>query len=241
MGPKPIRDLARLRSATRALKVALGREDSRYPVTEVDLVNSTEAELFEARVAELKRCLSPAGNSLAEPILALLTAMPSQSGAGLDQAMRLATFIEDLGDLPFFSVERACRDFRTGKAGDKHWAPTVAEIRDQAGCYVAPYRVELADLEEILEFGKEQRGQLEHAPDENERERVKAKFSELAASFRKVDPDAVSKTRAEAQAALDRMEAEGPWAPKLSERLRVTIKPATKPIETDEQLKECLR
>jgi hypothetical protein len=242
LGTRPARDLARLRSATRALKAAIARNDPRYPVTEDALANADETELFAVRRSELKRCLEPASTLLAEPILGLLTAMPSQSGAGLDQAMRLGTFIEDLADMPFFAVEQACRDFRRGVVGDKHWAPTAAELRERAEYHARAYRVELAEIDEILVFADEHRGKIpDRTAEEDERERIKGKFADLAKSFKKIDPDAVENTRAEAQAALDRMVAEGPWAPKLSERALATIREATNPIETEEDLKSCLR
>lgn len=116
---------------------------------------NAERQMFESRIAELRRWLRPAGQSVAEPVLGLLTAMPSQSGNGIDHAMRLTTFVEDLGDMPFFAVDAACKDFRLGRCGDGHWAPTAAEIRGRADHIAASYRVELADIGEVLEFAED--------------------------------------------------------------------------------------
>ena len=80
-------------------------------------------------------------------------------------------------------------------------------------------------------------------------ERMKAEFAKLLGELRASSDPLVKRqakpmseiTKTEAQAALDRMAAEGPWAPKLSAAARATIREATNPIETEEQLKDCLR
>ena len=80
-------------------------------------------------------------------------------------------------------------------------------------------------------------------------ERMKAGFAKLLAELRASSDPLVNRggkpmseiTKPEAEAALARLLADPQPLPQLSERLRATIKPAARPIETEEDLKQCLR
>ncbi len=158
--------------------------------------------MFAARRGELKRWLAPAGRSVTEPVLGLLTAMPSQSAGGVDPAMRVVTFVEDLGDLPLFAVARACSDFRRGIVGSKHWAPTAAEIREQAEKIAAPFWKELADVAEVAEFEPQQSGAIDDP--KSILSRVREVADATVRDIRGVPESDPEQVRIDAQAALDR-------------------------------------
>ena len=221
-GMSPLRSLSRLRSAVRSIKAALDADPERlerWPITDRDVPTSSELALFDARAKELLGWLRPGGASVAEPILALLTAMPSQSGGGVDHAMRATTFVEDLGDMPLFSVVQACREFRRGTIGEGHWAPTAAEIRRRADCHAVPYRAELAQIQEVLEFdGTVSRAQ----PPQSPRERVNALFAELMVDLARDRAEAADEARQRAQAALDAIDPTRPM-PEMSDALKAKM------------------
>jgi len=82
-----------------------------------------------------------------------------------------------------------------------------------------------------------------------DQERMKAGFAKILEELRASSDPPVKRegkpmseiTKPEAEAALERMLVDLQPLPQLSERLRATIKPATKTIETEEDLTQCLR
>lgn len=217
------------------------------PASTSDLPSADEADFLAHRKAEIEAFLAPGGQAVADPVSAVLIAMPSRAATAGDATAMRRLFAEDLGDLPYLAVALACKDFRLGKAGDGHWAPTAAEIRARAIEHIRPAEKELGSINEVLEF-------VETAPHaaaspKTSRETIAAGFAKLRKEIGiATDPFAPRRTnapadvtRAEAQAALDRMEAEGPWAPPLSDESRGFIRPATRPIETDDDFRETLR
>jgi hypothetical protein len=195
---------------------------NRFQITSREIPTPEEKSLFAARRDELKRWLAPAGRTVAEPVLGLLTAMPSQSAGGVDPAMRVVTFVEDLGDLPLFAVTRACSDFRRGVVGSsKHWAPTAAEIREQAEKIAAPFWKEFTDVAEVAEFEPPHVDRIDDPA--SMRERVRQVADDAIRAIRgipDVDPDQI---RSEAQAALDRMISDPQPPPAMSDALRAVL------------------
>lgn len=214
--------MSRLRSAARAIRAAAETDATRlerFPITERDTPTKDEVGLFEHRKIELERWLAPAGQGVAGPVLSLLTAMPSQSGAGVDQAMRLETFIEDLGDLPYFAVERACKDFRLGIAGAKHWAPTAAEIRERAHEHARQYRAELADIETVLELAANPPRLV--GATQSERADIVVQFRYFSVAIGGKDAETREQQRQKAQAALDTMDPSMPVPKPSAEALAI--------------------
>jgi len=79
------------------------------------------------------------------------------------------------------------------------------------------------------------------APAKTNPERMKAGFAKLLEELRASRDPLVTHAKPATEAASEGMPSDPQPLPQLSERLRATIKPATKPIETEEQMKECLR
>ena len=156
--------------------------------------------------------LAPASDSAIDAIAAVLASLPRRAESQNDAKIVLRLFVEDLGDLPRFAIEAACKDFRTGRAGDGHWAPSAAEIRTQAERLARSYRDELASITEILGFADRPQ-----EPSAVNRASIATRFAGLRAELaNNVDPFAAPKikllsdiTPSEAQANLDRMAAEG--------------------------------
>jgi hypothetical protein len=69
---------------------------------------------------------------------------------GIDAQTRAIVYADILRDLPPFAVAQACDDFCNGRAGDKKWAPTAAELKAVAERYAAPWKREQERIERVL-------------------------------------------------------------------------------------------
>lgn len=101
--------------------------------------------------ADLARWLSPAGEKAIVPhISSLMLSLKHENEDEAARKIRQRIWAADLADLPLFAVERACADFRQGRAGDGKWLPTQAEVRRVALQYAETFRKERSDVRAVL-------------------------------------------------------------------------------------------
>lgn len=140
-----------------------------------------EIEAFRRRRTELVDALRHAGEDALRPLIAsVFASLHHRDDDARDRAAMQRIYASDLADLPFFAVEASCRDFRHGRAGDGHWAPTQAEIRRVAEKHMRQWQDEVASLRRVLD--------AEIIPDreivdQSSRERMKAGFENLKAEI----------------------------------------------------------
>jgi len=65
-------------------------------------------------------------------VTAVLATLKRRNADEIDNKAALAIYVEDLRDLPIDAVERSCAEFRRGTIGDGIFAPTSAQIRQEA-------------------------------------------------------------------------------------------------------------
>ena len=186
-----------------------------------------QRSFIQNRVAEISASLTPASSEdLLAEMWALLRTMAVRNGAEEELAAVVKVYVADLEDLPLWAVSAACRAYRRGDIGNGTFAPTPGEVRKRAKIYLDHWVDERAKLERILDARvmpkitahqdrlKEQT--LAH---------VAATVEALkAATFRDTGRGSEDTSRPltinEAQAALDRYQANPPPMPKLSPLLR---------------------
>jgi hypothetical protein len=103
------------------------------------------------REKDLTRWLAPAGEKAIVPyISSLMLSLKHQSEDEEARKVLQRIWAADLADLPLFAVERACADFRQGRAGDGKWLPTQAEVRRVALRHAETFRKERSDVLAVL-------------------------------------------------------------------------------------------
>ena len=114
--------------------------------------------------------LAPAGERAVLPsISSLMQSLHHRGGDEESREVLQRIWASDLADLPLFAVERACADFRQGRAGDGKWLPTQAEVRRVALGHVEPFRKEHSAVRAVLSARM-----VEKPRDQAERKRVAA-------------------------------------------------------------------
>jgi hypothetical protein len=111
--------------------------------------------LVEHRLRELDLALEPAHDSRAvvRTIIAMMLTMPSARGVGADPEAVAGAYVMALGDLPQWAIDDAAMRFARGQV-PKHnaaFAPSAAEIRQEAERMIAPVKWEAMQLRRILE------------------------------------------------------------------------------------------
>jgi len=164
--------------------------------------------MLVVRDRDLRQWLAPAGEDAVRPhVASLVMSLKHESEDEEAREIKQRIFAADLADLPLFAVERACADFRQGRAGDRKWMPTQAQVREVAERYAGKLREERADVRAVLEAKVvEPRTSEESRAREIERwHRIRAEIVAKADPFGKPHGTPYSQvTPTEAQAALDR-------------------------------------
>jgi hypothetical protein len=120
------------------------------------------------REERLAAWLAPAGEKAILPhISSLMLSMHHKSEDEEARTILQRIWAADLADLPLFAVERACADFRQGRAGDGKWLPTQAEVRRVALQHAEKLRKEHAEVRAVLTARV-----VEKPRDEAERKRI---------------------------------------------------------------------
>lgn len=182
---------------------------------------------IQNRVAEISASLAPASSKdLLAEVWAMLRTMAIRNGAPEELEAVVGVYVADLEDLPLWAVSAACRAYRRGDIGNGTFAPTPGEVRKRAKIYLDHWIDERAKLERILNARVIPK-YTEHQ--EKSREAVLAHVAATvealkATTFRDTGRGAEDTRRpltiVEAQAALDRYQANPPPLPPLSPRLR---------------------
>lgn len=103
------------------------------------------------RARGLSEYLAPARrDEIVRDLSRVFIALACKADDGIDAQTRALVYADILRDLPPFAVAKACADFCTGRAGDKKWAPTAAELRSVAQAHAAPWRREQERIERAL-------------------------------------------------------------------------------------------
>jgi len=174
---------------------------------------------------------------VAKAIADFFKLFPQGRAAPQEEFDRARAYAELLSRYSVRSVRIALE--RIGRRGEA-FAPSAPQIAAECEKIAVEYRS--TDVRSVPRLAATQ-------PAQADPERMKAGFARLLADLRASTDPLVKRegkpmseiTKPEAEAALERVLADPRPLPQLSERVRVTIKPATKPIETEEDLKECLR
>lgn len=130
---------------SRLTAVGLGHE-----IAAADAPTAPMREALERRSALLGLWLERAGDEALIDVVTSIIAMPSRAESVQDSKKQIAIYCTDLADLPPFAVVKACADFRQGRAGDGHWRPTQAEIRQRAESYAYEVAREKRRLDAVL-------------------------------------------------------------------------------------------
>jgi hypothetical protein len=132
------------------LTIALNAEHNGVIVERARLPQKTRRAL-EERLPAIEGYLAPARtDEIVVALVRVFAALASRSDDGIDAQTRAHVYADILADLPPFSIVKACDDFCRGKAGDRKWVPTAAELRAVAEAHVAPWRAEKARIERAL-------------------------------------------------------------------------------------------
>lgn len=110
-----------------------------------------EAAGLHSRLDEIGKLLTPADpETIAGNVAKLFVAMSKRSEGGEDEQERLMVYVEVLGDVPEFAISSACGDFLYGRAGDRKWLPSPAELRQVCAAKMAPWVQERERIKAVL-------------------------------------------------------------------------------------------
>lgn len=104
-----------------------------------------------ARLTDINALLNPAQpKDIQADVLKLFVALAMRNGDGLDLQTRAAVYVQALAGLPAWAVSKACADFCEGRAGDKKWVPSTAEVRLRAAHYLSDWQREQKRIQDVL-------------------------------------------------------------------------------------------
>lgn len=119
--------------------------------------SEAETIFLGRRAAELSACLVGTSPGLVEKlVLPLLVTMKSKAAGEADAGYIRRIYAEVLSPQPHFALARACREFLTLVVGGG-WRPDPGEIFQRAELHARPYRDELAEIRDVLEFARGRR------------------------------------------------------------------------------------
>jgi hypothetical protein len=139
---------------SRALDIALsvahnGLENGQ--LLSANAPTAVERGALERRLADVEAVLAPCAAQAIQPdLLKLFVALAMRNGDGMDMQTRAAVYAEALAGLPQWAVNKACADFREGRAGDKKWVPATAELRLRAAHFTGPWQQERHRISAVL-------------------------------------------------------------------------------------------
>jgi hypothetical protein len=138
------------RAADVDLSLALNAEHNGKVPARAALPAVRRQELTD-RARGLSEYLAPARqDEIVRDLSRVFIALACKADDGIDAQTRALVYADILRDLPPFAVAKACADFCSGRAGDKKWAPTAAELRSVAQQHAAPWKREQERIERAL-------------------------------------------------------------------------------------------
>lgn len=109
---------------------------------------------LDQRAAELSLWLCGTELGTVEKlVLPLLVTLPAKAAGSTDAGYIRRIYAETISPLPHFAIAAACRDFLTRRVGTG-WMPDPGEIYQRAEFHAEPWRTELAEIREVLEFAQ---------------------------------------------------------------------------------------
>lgn len=211
--------------------ICLNAEHNGKVTSKAALTPSVRGQL-EARSQSLREYLAPASRGeVVRDLSRVFIALACKAEDGIDAQTRALVYADVLRDLPPFAVAKACDDYCHGRAGDRKWAPTAAELKGVAERYAAPLKreaerinralaaevvgeINYRDKQKLLDHAKETMRQLGAAIPLNDRGKVDASKAEEAPEDAGLSPAERAKRWLETYAANP------PPIPKLSDAAR---------------------
>lgn len=106
---------------------------------------------LQARRQSLAEYLAPCTREeVVRDLSRVFIALACKAEDGIDAQTRALVYADILKDLPPFAVAKACDDFCHGRAGDRKWAPTAAELKAVADGHAAKLRAEKIRIDRAL-------------------------------------------------------------------------------------------
>ncbi len=188
---------------------------------------------LEDRFKSLREYLAPCSREeIVRDLSRVFIALACKGEDGIDAQTRAFVYADVLRDLPPFAVSKACDDYCHGRAGDRKWAPTAAELKAVAENHAAPLKREFdrikralaaevveainyREKQKVLDHAKETMRQLGAAVPINEQGHV-----DPAKAPDEPDPDADLSPAERAKKWLEAYAANPPPLPILSESAR---------------------
>lgn len=138
------------RAADTDIAICLNAEHNGKVPTRAALPSVTRQALTD-RARGLQAYLAPCTRAeVVRDLSRVFIALSCKSEDGIDAQTRALVYADVLRDLPPFAVAKACDDFCHGRAGDRKWAPTAAELKAIAETHVAPLRREAIRIDRAL-------------------------------------------------------------------------------------------
>lgn len=112
---------------------------------------ATVRRQLEVRHRSLRDYLAPCTrDEVVRDLSRVFIALSCKAEDGIDAQTRALVYADILRDLPPFAVAKACDDYCHGRAGDKKWAPTAAELKSVAERHAAPWKREAERINRVL-------------------------------------------------------------------------------------------
>ena len=123
------------------------------PVELTRALTGAELVRIDRRMTELHAALEPVGDprAIERTLIAMMLAIPSSRATGDEPKAVAAAYVMVLGDLPLWSINDSAMRFARGEV-PKHnaaFAPSAAELRQEAERVMAPLRTELTALQRV--------------------------------------------------------------------------------------------
>jgi hypothetical protein len=148
IGRLPVAPLSR--AADNDIAICLNAEHNGKVPVRAALPAATRQALAD-RVRGLEAYLTPCTRAeVVRDLSRVFIALACKSEDGIDAQTRALVYADVLRELPPFAVSKACDDFCHGRAGDRKWAPTAAELKAVAESHAAPLRREKIRIERAL-------------------------------------------------------------------------------------------
>lgn len=141
----------RMERALAVMSNALDPDGHGYTLPAHAAPNDDQRAFMARRAAEIGGWLAPAtpAETLAE-VTRLLRMMAMQGGSEAELTTVIASYIDDLGNVPAAMLREACGRFRRGEVGDGRFAPKAGELRREAMRLAEHWIAERARIERVL-------------------------------------------------------------------------------------------
>lgn len=114
------------------------------------LTAERRAELQE-RVSALQSLIAPAQpREIAGAISKLFRVLASRGDTAEGARDRVAAYVEVIGSLPLWAIEKAVSAFLQGRAGDGTWVPTAVELFKVGSSYILATQEQINRIQEVL-------------------------------------------------------------------------------------------